>query len=129
MSQYAILNTQYSTLNTIFANRMKESEIKFNILLDEENIPFAIDWEATDAGATNKPTKAIMLSMWDPEEKGALRIDLWTKEMTVEEMNHFFYQTMMTMADTYERATNNKEVAVMMKEFSIGMGKKTKVIK
>ncbi len=108
---------------------MKQSEIKFTVSLDDEQVPYAIDWEATDAGAPRKPTKAIMLSMWDPEEKGALRIDLWTKEMSVEEMNHFFYQTMMTMADTYERATMNKEVAVMMKEFTIGIGKKTKVIK
>ncbi len=108
---------------------MKQSEIKFTVSLDEESIPYAIDWDATDAGEAKKPAKAIMLSMWDPEEKGALRIDLWTKEMSVEEMNHFFYQTLMTMADTYERATQNKEVAVMMKEFTIGMGKMTKVIK
>ena len=108
---------------------MKQSEIKFTVSLDDENVPYAIDWDATDAGEPKKPTKAIMLSMWDPEEKGALRIDLWTKEMTVEEMNHFFYQTFMTMADTYERATQNKEVSVMMKEFTIGMGKMTKVIK
>lgn len=107
---------------------MKQSEIKFTVHLDDESIPYAMDWEATDAGESKRPTKAVMLSMWDPEEKGALRIDLWTKEMTVEEMNHFFYQTMMTMADTYERATNNKEVSLMMKEFTIGIGKKTKVI-
>jgi gliding motility-associated protein GldC len=107
---------------------MKQSEINFTINIDEENIPFSIDWEATDSGEEKRAAKAVMLSMWDPEEKGALRIDLWTKEMTVEEMNHFFYQTMMTMADTYERATNNKEVSVMMKEFFIGFGKKTKVI-
>jgi gliding motility-associated protein GldC len=108
---------------------MKQSEIKFTVSLDEGSVPYAIDWEATDAGEQGKPAKAIMLSMWDPEEKGALRIDLWTKEMSVEEMNHFFYQTLMTMADTYERATNNKEVSLMLKEFTIGMGKKTHVIK
>lgn len=108
---------------------MRETQIVFNIGLDEENVPFSIDWDATDSGEKRKPVKAIMLSMWDPEEKGALRIDLWTKEMSVEEMNHFFYQTMMTFADTYERATNNKEIAVDMKEFTIAMGKKTKVIK
>jgi gliding motility-associated protein GldC len=108
---------------------MKQSEIKFTVSLDEGDVPFAIDWDASDAGESKKPTKAIMLSMWDPEEMGALRIDLWTKEMSVGEMNHFFYQTFMTMADTYERATNNKEVVVMIKEFTIAMGRKTQVIK
>ncbi len=108
---------------------MRQTQITFNIGLDEENVPFSIDWDATDSGTERKAAKAIMLSMWDPEEKGALRIDLWTKEMSVEEMNHFFYQTLMTFADTYERATNNKEISVAMKEFTIGMGKKTKVIK
>ncbi len=109
--------------------RMKQSEIKFTISVDEEHIPFSIDWEASETGEPAKAAKAVMLSMWDPEEKGALRIDLWTKEMMVEEMNHFFYQTFMTMADTYERATNNKEVTVMMKEFFIGFGKKVQVIR
>ncbi|MCX6188042.1 MAG: gliding motility protein GldC [Bacteroidetes bacterium] len=108
---------------------MRQTQITFNIGLDEENVPFSIDWDATDSGTERKPAKAIMLSMWDPEEKGALRIDLWTKEMSVGEMNHFFYQTLMTFADTYERATNNKEISVAMKEFAIGMGRKTEVIK
>ena len=108
---------------------MKESEIKFSVKLDETNIPYAIDWEATDAGEDRKPAKAIMLSMWDPEEKGALRIDLWTKEMMVEEMNMFFYQSLMSMADSYERATSNKALAVEMKEFAMHLAKKTQLVK
>jgi hypothetical protein len=38
--------------------------------------------------------------------------------MMVDEMNDFFFQTMMTMADTYERATNQKELADEVRSFS-----------
>ena len=57
-----------------------------------------------------------MLSLWDGAEKTALRIDLWTKDMMVDEMADFFYQTIMTMADTYGRATNHEEIVADMKK-------------
>jgi len=60
----------------------------------------------------------MMLSFWDGAEKTALRIDLWTKDMMVDEMADFFFQTMMTMADTYGRATNDKDAVEEMKKFS-----------
>jgi gliding motility-associated protein GldC len=60
----------------------------------------------------------MMLSFWDGEEKTALRIDLWTKDMMVDEMADFFYQTMMTMADTYGRATNYHDMVDEMKKFA-----------
>ncbi len=59
-----------------------------------------------------------MISFWDGAEKAALRIDLWTKEMMVDEMADFFYQTLMTMADTYGRATKYQTDAEEMKEFA-----------
>mgnify|MGYP003503195955 FL=1 len=59
-----------------------------------------------------------MLSFWDGAEKTALRIDLWTKDMMVDEMADFFFQTMMTMADTYGRATNHNEMVGEMKKFA-----------
>ncbi|HWJ27652.1 MAG TPA: hypothetical protein VNS32_13990, partial [Flavisolibacter sp.] len=62
--------------------------------------------------------KAFMLSLWDGAEKTALRIDLWTQKMMVDEMADFYYQTMMTMADTYERATRNTELVKEMKDFA-----------
>ena len=55
---------------------------------------------------------------WDGAEKTALRIDLWTKEMMVDEMTDFFYQTLMTMADTYNRATQHQELVEKMKKFA-----------
>jgi len=87
--------------------------------MDETRIPSAISWNASDTSAVNaQKAKAFMLSFWDGADKTALRIDLWTKDMMVDEMADFFYQTMMTMADTYGRATNHKEAVDDMKNFA-----------
>ena len=88
-------------------------------MTDENRVPDSIVWSATDTGAENaQKAKAMMLSFWDSAEKAALRIDLWTKDMMVDEMADFFYQTMMTMADTYGRATKYLEQVEEMKTFA-----------
>ena len=97
----------------------KEAEIKFSIKLDDNNIPVGIYWEASDSGFKGKkPCDSIMISMWDKEEKNTLSLDLWTKDMEVGQMNAHFFLTFMKMAETYERATKNKEVADMIKGFA-----------
>ena len=97
----------------------KEAEIKFTLKLDENSIPDAIYWEATEGDFEGKkPCDSIMISIWDREEKNALGIDLWTKRMEVGEMNAHFYLTIMKMAETYQRATKNKEIADMIKRFA-----------
>ena len=67
-----------------------------------------------------------MIAFWDGADKTALRIDLWTKEMMVDEMADFYYQNMMGMADTYLRATNQKELVEEMKTFAKDFYKKFK---
>lgn len=85
--------------------------------MDENRVPDGITWNASDSvSARPQKSKAMMLSFWDGEEKTALRIDLWTKTMMVDEMADFFYQTMMTMADTYGRATNHADIVKDMKK-------------
>ena len=97
---------------------MKNSEIKFNVALDENNLPESIHWEASDSGIDgNVPAKAIMLSVWDPKENSTLRIDLWTKDMLVDDMKLFMYQTLMSMANTLERATHEDKMAADMRDF------------
>jgi gliding motility-associated protein GldC len=97
---------------------MSKSTITIDVEMDENRLPEAISWDATDASGRPQKSKAMMLSFWDGEEKTALRIDLWTKSMMVDEMADFFYQTMMTMADTYGRATNHPEMVTDMKKFA-----------
>jgi gliding motility-associated protein GldC len=96
-----------------------KSSIQIDVLTDKDRIPEAIMWSASDTTAENaQKAKAMMLSFWDGAEKTALRIDLWTKDMMVDEMADFFYQTMMAMADTYGRATRYSEMVEEMKKFA-----------
>jgi gliding motility-associated protein GldC len=98
---------------------MNKSTITIDVMTDENRIPASIEWNATDTTAPHaQPAKAMMLSMWDGAEKAALRIDLWTKDMMIDEMADFIYQTMMTMADTYGRATKYHEQVEDIKTFA-----------
>ena len=93
------------------------SEIKLTIGLDENKIPEKIHWTAEDGGVSNEETKAVMLSVWDHKKKESLRIDLWTKDMPVDEMKIFFHQTLSAMADTFQRATNDEKMSATMRDF------------
>ena len=87
--------------------------------MDESRVPELITWDASDTTAEHaQKAKAMMLSFWDGSEKTALRIDLWTKDMMIDEMADFFYQTMMTMADTYGRATSDQQQVETLKKFA-----------
>jgi len=98
---------------------MQTSTITIDVQLDPEKVPQQISWRATDSSADMaQKAKAMMISFWDGADKSALRIDLWTKEMMVDEMADFFYQTIMTMADTYLRATQQTELSNDMKNFA-----------
>ena len=89
---------------------MATSSIKIDIHLDRDKIPENITWQATDSSAEMvQKAKAMCI---------ALRIDLWTKDMMVDEMGDFFYQMLMTMADTFKRATKQDEISNDMKVFA-----------
>lgn len=93
------------------------SEIKFLVELDENRVPEKLLWSAKDGGVELEEAKAIMLSVWDSKSKESMRIDLWTKEMPVDEMKIFFHQTLVAMSDTFHRATGDEKMADTMKDF------------
>jgi gliding motility-associated protein GldC len=98
---------------------MQTSTITIDVQLDPDRVPQQISWKASDSTADMaQRAKAMMISFWDGADKSALRIDLWTKDMMVDEMSDFFYQTIMTMADTYSRATQYKDLSEDMKNFA-----------
>ena len=98
---------------------MPVSNISIDVHLDDSKVPELITWKASESTAdVAQKAKAMMISFWDSADKSALRIDLWTKDMMVDEMADFFYQTMMTMADTYSRATKQQELTDDMKNFA-----------
>jgi gliding motility-associated protein GldC len=97
----------------------QENTITIQVALDENKMPEKILWNATGSTAeTAQMAKGAMLSLWDGSDKSALRIDLWTKDMMIDEMTDFYYQTLMGMADTYLRATNNEEMCNDLKTFA-----------
>lgn len=96
-----------------------QSEIKFRITLDETKIPEKLEWSATDSeNEAFSECKTMMLTLWDAEERATMSIDLWTKDMMIDDMNILFHQTLLKLADTYNRATNNFEVSEMFRKFA-----------
>lgn len=93
------------------------SEIKIKVELDENKVPDTIHWTAKDGGVNHEEAKAVLLSLWDSKAQETLRIDLWTKEMPVDEMKVFFHQTLVAMADTFERATDDTKMSETMRDF------------
>jgi gliding motility-associated protein GldC len=93
------------------------SEIKFIVELDENRVPEKLTWSAQDGGIENEQAKAMMLSIWDSKAQETLRIDLWTKDMPVDEMKKFFHQTLVAMSDTFQRATQDEKMTDTMKDF------------
>lgn len=105
----------------------KEAEIRFLVKLDEQNGPEEILWSASEADFDGfKPCDSLMVSMWDRDQKNTMSIDLWTKKMEVGEMNSHYYYTLMKMADTYQRATNNEELSQMLRVFAKEFASKVK---
>ena len=97
---------------------MKRAEIKLTIDLDDANVPQSITWESTDA--ENKealPVKSMMLALWDHNYKNTMRIDLWTKDMPVDEMKRFFYETLQTMGDSFLKATGETLITEDLRDY------------
>ena len=105
------------------------SEIKFEIELDSNRVPEKLFWTANDGGIAKEEAKAIMVSIWDSKAKETMRIDLWTKDMPVDEMKIFFHQTLVAMSDTFNRATDDEKMTNTMKDFCDYFAEKLELIK
>ena len=88
---------------------MKKSEIKISVELDEQNIPEKITWDADEKqGEGPLETKSVSLSLWDDETKNTLRIDLWAKDMPVEDMKRFYIDCIGGMAQSILNSTGDE---------------------
>jgi gliding motility-associated protein GldC len=96
---------------------LHESEITLKVGLDENRVPETLSWSAQDGGIDNEEAKAMLLSVWDSKNKESLKIDLWTKDMPVDEMKVFFHQTLVSLSDTFMRATHDEKMTATMKDF------------
>jgi len=95
---------------------MRKTKITVDIELDENHVPEKMTWNAQDGGIENQETKAVMISVWDEKTSEALRIDLWTKDMPVDHMKRFYHQIIVSLGQTYLRATGEEDVAGWLEE-------------
>ena len=93
------------------------SQITLTVGLDENRVPEELHWSAEDGGISNEEAKAMLLSVWDSKHKESLKIDLWTKDMPVDEMKIFFHQTLVSLSDTFMKATQDEKMTATMKDF------------
>ncbi len=106
----------------------KTSKIIFNIELDDNNLPEKISWQADDAGFNGfREAKTLFLSLWDKEDSVTMGLDLWTREMLIEEMNIHYHQIFVKLADSYQRATNDSDTSLMIKKFAADFADKLKL--
>jgi len=105
------------------------SDINLNIGLDENRVPEEMTWSAADSGVENSKTKAAMISIWDEKAQETLRIDLWTKDMPLDQMKKYIHQNIMALADTLERAGGEADYAKDLREYALDLGGKMNVLK
>lgn len=118
---------QTSKLEFAMNEITQQSQLQITIGLDENKVPVSINWQADDS-PTPQECKAMLLSLFDATNKETLKIDLWTKDMQVVEMDRFFFQTLKAMADTYYRATQNAQLAGDMQRFVQYFGEQTEIV-
>tara|TARA_B110000014_G_C19932701_1_gene482520 strand:- start:350 stop:721 length:372 start_codon:yes stop_codon:yes gene_type:complete len=107
----------------------KKSQLNINFELDVNQVPEKISWESINEDQkTNNTAKASFLSFWDEKQLSTMSLDLWTKEMSVEEMSKFYFQQFMNMADSFEKATNEDQMALAIRDFAEFFGEKLGVI-
>lgn len=98
-------------------SKLRTSEIRLQVSLDENRVPEKLNWSAEDGGIVDQEAKAMLLSVWDGANKESLKIDLWTKDMPVEEMKIFFHQTLRALSDTFFKATQDEKMTATMRDF------------
>ena len=107
---------------------MKKSEISFEIELDKNNLPQSIILNTTDGQLENVNIKSFLISAWDQKTNETLRIDLWTKDMMVNEMLIMYHQTLLSMADSLEKATNEHKLADALRDYCAFFGEQSRII-
>lgn len=94
---------------------MKKSTIQFTVHLDDNNTPEKIEWDATDKPEPGQTeTKSISVSLWDDRQKNTMRIDLWTKDMPVDEMKRFYIDCIGGLSQSVLTSTGDEKMAAEM---------------
>lgn len=95
----------------------KQNTITIRVELNEDKIPKHIYWQAGDE-MNEQSTKAFFLALFDPNTKDTLRMDLWTTEMTIQDMKFFMHNNIRSMAQSYSKAIQDPKVIKLFDELA-----------
>jgi len=108
-----------------------KSTISITVTLGDDRQPEKITWEADDSNQNAKQirdSKAMLLSFFDEATLDTFKIDLWTKEMQISEMDRLVYNTLKGLSETYFKATRNDELSNQFRSFATHFGKATGIL-
>ena len=106
---------------------MKQT-LKFEVELDENNLPNSIKMLEEKASNSSIDLKALMIAGWDAKRKETLRVDIWTKDMPVNDMFITYHQNMMGMATSLEKSTGQNKLANALRDYCDFFAKETKIL-
>ena len=107
---------------------MKKSTLKFEVDLDENHLPTKIIMNSSDKSEENVMIKSLMVSAWDSSKQETLKLDLWTKDMMVNEMFIMYHQTLMSMAATLKKSTGHEKLAGALIDYCDFFAEQTKIL-
>ena len=106
---------------------MKQT-LKFEVELDENNLPNSIKMHEEKASNSSIDLKALMIAGWDAKRKETLRVDIWTKDMPVNDMFIMYHQNMIGMATSLEKSTGQNKLANALRDYCDFFAKETKIL-
>ena len=106
---------------------MKQT-LKFEVELDENNLPNSIKMLEDQENNSAIYLKALMIAAWDAKRKETLRVDIWTKDMPVNDMFILYHQNMMGMATSLEKSTGQDKLAQALRDYCDFFVKQTKIL-
>ena len=109
-------------------SQTKKEQLTVDVTMDENLIPESIQWKSSQENYKLEKASAALIYFWNAEKNETFNLDLWTKKMSIEEMNKMVFQTLMTLANTYERATSEDQLANAMRDFSQFFGERTEIL-
>ena len=107
---------------------LKKEKFSIDVLMDENLIPEDLQWNSSQENGQSEKASAALIYLWNAQKNETFSLDLWTKKMSIEEMNKMMFQTIMTLANSYEKATSEDQLANAMRDFGEFFGEKTEIL-
>jgi gliding motility-associated protein GldC len=106
----------------------KKSEINITVELNENNLPVKMKWSSSENNESGD-CKSFFLALWDEREQSSLHLNLWTKDMNVDEMKQFMHQMLLNQSDTLKKATGDEALAATLYDYSHEYALKAGILK